>query len=86
MVVLKQVCYQPTYFFANKNPHQGQVRAVLVCVLISLGLVMMAALHLDSRPAQPCNCPEKEQRPPVAAASKLEAGHKLCLIVPFKDR
>ena len=62
------------------------MRAVLVCVLICLGLVMMAALHLDSRP-QPCNCPEKEQKP-VAAASKLEgfSGHKLCLIVPFKDR
>ena len=75
-------------FFANKNPHQGQVRAVLVCVLICLGLVMMAALHLDSRPPQPCNCPEKEQKSPVAAASKLEGftGHKLCLIVPFKDR
>jgi len=67
---------------------QGQVRAVLVCVLICLGLVMMAALHLDSRSPQPCNCPEQEQNPPVTAASKLEGhtGHKLCLIVPFKDR
>ena len=73
--------------FADKNPHQGQVRAVLVCVLICLGLVMMAALHLDSRPPEPCNCPEKEQKP-VAVASKQEGvpGHKLCLIVPFKDR
>merc|ERR1719394_968730 len=67
---------------------QGQVRVVLVCVLICLGLLMMAALHLDTRSsaAQACDCPEEKQAP-VAAASKLEpaTGHKLCLIVPFKE-
>merc|ERR1719394_650995 len=67
---------------------QGQVRVVLVCVLICLGLLMLAALHLDTRSsaAQACDCPEEKQAP-VAAASKLEpaTGHKLCLIVPFKD-
>ena len=69
--------------------NQGQVRVVLVCVLICLGLLMLAALHLDTRssPAQACDCPEEKQAP-LAAASKLEpaSGHKLCLIVPFKDR
>jgi hypothetical protein len=66
---------------------QGQVRLVLVLVLGTAGLGLLAVLGLG-RAGEPCLCPVEAAGQAVAAARAVKdpAGHKLCIIVPFKDR
>ena len=65
---------------------QGQVRLLVVGIFTSLAMVLLAATRLGKAP---CDCAKDQAvggKAPLVRADKEGQGHRLCLIVPFKDR
>ena len=65
---------------------QGQVRLLVLGVFTSLAMVLLVASRLGK---EPCHCAKEQAvggKAPLVKADKEGEGHKLCLIVPFKDR
>ena len=65
---------------------QGQVRLLVVGIFTSLAMVLLAATRLGKAP---CDCAKDQAvggKAPLVRADKEAQGHRLCLIVPFKDR
>jgi len=65
---------------------QGQVRLLVVGIFTSLAMVLLAATRLGKAP---CDCVKDQAvggKAPLVRADNEGQGHRLCLIVPFKDR